>query len=269
MKLNLLLLSAAALVNAAAAAVYTTQVILGDAGNYVILAETGITNVPTSAVTGNMGLYSSTSSTTITSADITGFGLVLHNSGVHSSSPQVAPVPASGGPSGNVYASDYLAPTPSNLLSAVDGMKEAYTDIEDIVNDPANANTVTLNLGGGKIGGLTLTSGVYNFTSDINIGAEMYFDGEESSGDSAAVFVIKTSGNIVQAAAKKVILTGGALAENIFWQVAGNVAVGAGAHLEGVILAKNHATFKTGSSLNGRILTQTACNLQMATITEP
>jgi hypothetical protein len=267
MKLNLLLLSVAALVNAATAAVYTTQVVLGDAGNYVILAETGITNVPTSSVTGNMGLYSSTSPTTITSADITGFGLVLHNSGVYSTSRQVAPVPASGGPSGNVYASDYLAPTPSNLLSAVNDKKNAYTAIEDIVDDPANP--ATLNLKGGKIGGLTLTSGVYNFTSDIDIGAEMYFDGEESSGDSAAVFIIKTSGNIVQAAAKKVILTGGALAENIFWQVAGNVAVGAGAHLEGVILAKNHVTFKTGSSLNGRILTQTACNLQMATITEP
>jgi hypothetical protein len=56
--------------------------------------------------------------------------------------------------------------------------------------------------------------------------------------------------------------------EKIFWQVAGNVAVGAGAHLEGILLVMAEVLFLTGSSLNGRVLAQTACNLQMAMITE-
>jgi hypothetical protein len=39
--------------------------------------------------------------------------------------------------------------------------------------------------------------------------------------------------------------------------------------MQGIILAKTKVDFITGSSLKGRILTQTACNLQMATTTEP
>jgi hypothetical protein len=63
-----------------------------------------------------------------------------------------------------------------------------------------------------------------------------------------------------------VLLEGGALAKNVFWQVAGHVTVGAGgAHMEGVLLVA--VTFVTGSSLNGRILAQTACNLQIVAIT--
>jgi hypothetical protein len=42
--------------------------------------------------------------------------------------------------------------------------------------------------------------------------------------------------------------------------------VGAGAHLEGILLVYTDVTFVTGSSLAGRVLTQTACNLQKATI---
>jgi hypothetical protein len=61
---------------------------------------------------------------------------------------------------------------------------------------------------------------------------------------------------------------GGAQAKNIFWQVAGTASVGAGAQLQGVLLVKTDALFVTGSYLNGRVLAQTACNLQMATITE-
>jgi hypothetical protein len=62
------LLSAAALVNAATAAVYTTQVVLGDAGNYVILAETGIAGGANSVIKGDIALWSPT----ITSTAITG-----------------------------------------------------------------------------------------------------------------------------------------------------------------------------------------------------
>jgi hypothetical protein len=55
-------------------------------------------------------------------------------------------------------------------------------------------------------------------------------------------------------------------AKNIFWQVAGQVEVGAFASMKGIILVKTDALFMTGSSLLGRVLAQTACNIQMATI---
>jgi hypothetical protein len=66
-----------------------------------------------------------------------------------------------------------------------------------------------------------------------------------------------------------VTLTNGAQAKNIFWAVAGTVEVGAGAHMEGILLCSTAVTMITGSSLNGRILALTFAALQMATINEP
>ena len=44
---------------------------------------------------------------------------------------------------------------------------------------------------------------------------------------------------------------------NIVWVMAGYLDAGTTSHLEGVFLVKTKAVFKTGSSLNGRILAQT------------
>jgi hypothetical protein len=52
------------------------------------------------------------------------------------------------------------------------------------------------------------------------------------------------------------------------WQVAGYVDAATTSHLEGIFLVKTKVVFKSGSSLNGRILAQTASNLDSATITQ-
>jgi hypothetical protein len=245
MKLNLLLLSATALVNAATA-IDTVQ--LGDAGNYVILAKTGISTVPTSAITGSIAV------SPITGAAITGFDLVMDSLGAFATATQFT---------GKAFAADFAAPSPVDLTAAVGDMEIAYTD----ATGRTNTDAANVNLGDGAIGGKTLTPGVYTFDRDISIGTatQVTFDAE---GDADAVFIIRTSKSLLQAANTNVILAGEAQARNIFWQVAGLVDVGAGAHLEGVLLVKTSVTFKTGSSLLGRVLAQTACNLQMATITE-
>jgi hypothetical protein len=140
-------------------------------------------------------------------------------------------------------------------------MEIAYTDAAG----RPNTDAARTNLKGGAIGGSTLTPGVYTFDTGIIIGAgQVTFDAE---GNADAVFIMQTTGNVWQAAATSVVLAGGALAENIFWQVAGNAKIAAGAHMEGVLLVKTDVLFVTGSSLNGRVLAQTAVNLQMATIT--
>jgi hypothetical protein len=76
----------------------------------------------------------------------------------------------------------------------------------------------------------------------------------------AWIFQVTSTLNI--AAGKKAILSGGALKANIVWVVSGSVSVGAGAHLEGVILGKTSVSLLTGASLNGRILAQTSVALQ-------
>ena len=70
-------------------------------------------------------------------------------------------------------------------------------------------------------------------------------------------------------AAKNIVLSGGAQAKNIFWQVAGQVTLGANAHFEGVILAKTAITLQTGASMNGQALSQTMVALDHATVTHP
>jgi hypothetical protein len=107
-----------------------------------------------------------------------------------------------------------------------------------------------------------LTPGVYTFSTSVSINDDITF-----SGTATDVFIIQIAGDLKhQAGDKSVLLPGGAKEENIFWQVGGAVEVGAGAHTEGVLLVKEAVTFNTGSSLNGRVLTQTAYNLQKAVI---
>ena len=83
------------------------------------------------------------------------------------------------------------------------------------------------------------------------------------------MFILQITGNVLAVPNVKITLTNGALAKNIFWQIAGTLEAGELAHLEGVFLVKTAVLMKTGSSLNGRLLTQTFCALQSATITAP
>src|SRR5882672_4681065 len=86
---------------------------LGAAGSYAILAKSGISTVPTSAITGNLGVSPAPASY------ITGFSLTADATNVFATAPQVT---------GKVYASDYSVPTPSNLTTAVGDMERAFTD---------------------------------------------------------------------------------------------------------------------------------------------
>jgi hypothetical protein len=226
------------------------QVDLGTAKNYVILTKTGISTVPNSAITGDIAV------SPIAATAMTGFSLTMDSGGAYWTSSQLT---------GMAFAADNAAPTPTHLTTAVSDMETAYTDAESRPFIAAN-----LNLEGGVLGGVVggeaypLTSGVYTFRTDVSIAADIFFDGSATD-----VFIIQMTGNLMQVAGTMVHLNGEVLAKNIFWQIAGKVVVGLGAHLEGILLVKTSVQFETGSSLNGRVLAQTACVLQMATIASP
>jgi hypothetical protein len=59
------------------------------------------------------------------------------------------------------------------------------------------------------------------------------------------------------------------VAANVVWQMAGFLEAGTTAHLEGTFLVKTKAVFKTGATINGRVLAQTAVTLDQATVTRP
>ncbi len=216
---------------------------LGTAGNYVILAKSGISTVPTSAVTGDIGV------SPIDQTAITGFSETMDASNIFSTSTQVT---------GKIYAADYTSPTPSNLTTAVSDMEAAYTDAA------GRALPDFTELGAGEIGGLTLVPGLYKWGTDVLITTDVTLNGGPND-----VWIFQISGGITQASATKVILTGGALPKNIFWQSFGVVALDTTAHMEGVILAQTAITLNTGATINGRLLAQTAVTLDSNTVTQP
>ena len=220
-------------------------VLLGTSGNFAILAKTAISTVPTSAVTGHMGLSPAAASF------ITGFTLVADPSNVFSTSTQVV-----GG--GQVFAANYAVPTPAKLTTAVLDMQTAYTDAA------GRPTPDFLNLGSGNIGGLTLAPGLYSWGSAVTLPADVVI-----SGGANDVWIFQMSGDLIMGAAKRVTLSGGAQAKNIFWQVAGQATIGTTAHFEGIILSQTAINLQTGATMNGRALAQTMVALDSATVTQP
>ena len=214
---------------------------LGTSGNYVILAKTAINNNPTSAITGDLGLSPAATSY------ITGLDLV--NATGYATSAQVT---------GQLFAADMASPTSTNLTTAVENMITAY-------NDAAGRPFPDfLELGTGNIGGLTLSSGLYKWTSTVTIPTDITISGDENE-----VWIFQISGDLSMSTSVNVTLTGGAKAENIFWQIAGEASFGATSHFEGIILSMTGITFQTGASFNGRALAQTAVILDGNTVVEP
>lgn len=210
-------------------------VVLGIAGDYVILAQSAISNVPTSAITGDIGLSPAAASY------VTGFALTLPAAGAFSTSAQVT---------GNVYAADYAVPTPGNLTTAIGAMQAAYVDA---AGRPTPDHT---ELGAGAIGGLTLPAGLYKWSNTVTIPTDVTLTGGAND-----VWIFQIAGGVTEASGAKVILTGGAQTQNVFWQVAGTVAIGTTAHMEGEVLSQTAITLETGASANGRLLAQTAVTL--------
>jgi hypothetical protein len=214
---------------------------LGAAGNYVILAKTGISNISTSAITGDLGLSPAATSyiTGLSLTDATGYATAA----------QVT---------GKVYAADMADPTPINLTTAVNNMITAYIDAAGRPLPDFSE------LGTGNIGGKTLVPGLYKWTTSVTLPSTVTL-----SGGTNDVWIFQITGDLIMSNAVNITLIGGAQAKNIFWQVAGQVTIGTTSHFEGIILSMTGINFQTGASINGRALAQTAVVLDGNAVTKP
>jgi hypothetical protein len=215
---------------------------LGTAGDYVILAMSGISTVPTSAVTGNLGVSPASATA------ITGFSLKMDATNVFATSRQVV---------GKVYAAGFAVPTPSNLTTAISDMHTAFTLAA------GRAPGVT-ELGAGNIGGKTLTPGVYKWSTGLLIPTDITL-----AGSATDVWIFQIAQTLTVSSTVKVSMTGGAVPKNVFWQVSGLVDLGTTSHFEGVILGKTSIALKTGASIDGRLMAQTAVTLDDSAVVEP
>lgn len=224
---------------------------LGAAGNYAVLAQTGVSTVPNSVVTGNVGLSPAAGSF------LTGWAETANGAPItYSTSAQVT---------GKIYAADYTGGSTSvDLTTAVGDMGTAYTNANGMA--PAGGGLITACPGAGILDGLTISPGVYTCTVAVSLGSGTNV---VLNGSATDVWVIRTTQGLTQAAATQVQLTGGALAQNVFWVVAGNVDIGTTALMQGVILGKTLINLQAGATENGRLLSQTAVTLNQNRVTQP
>ncbi|TAJ17630.1 MAG: DUF3494 domain-containing protein [Planctomycetota bacterium] len=218
-------------------------VLLQTAGNYGILAKSGISTTGVTAITGDLGVSPAASTA------ITGFALVLDGSGQFATSSLVT---------GEIFASDYAPPTPSVLTTAVLDMQAAYTDAA------GRTSPDVTNLGAGDIGGLTLVPGLYKWGTGVSIPTTVTL-----SGGANDVWIFQIAGNLTVADAVAVALTGGAQPRNIFWQVAGQATLGTTCDFSGILLCQTLIAADSGAVLTGRALSQTAVTLIGTTLTTP
>ncbi len=215
---------------------------LGTADDFAILSKTGVATTGTTSVIGNIGV------SPVAASYITGFGLIMDSGNEFSTSSLVT---------GQVFASDYAVGTPTYLTTAVADMLIAY-------NDGAGRTADYTQLYTGDLSGKTLTSAVYMWSNDVLINTDLTLNGSSTD-----VFIFQIAGTLTMAANTQITLTGGILAEHIFWIVADTVAIGSGADFQGVILSMTNVSFNTGSTITGMIYAQTSVSLDATTVTKP
>jgi hypothetical protein len=227
-------------------AVSQLPVDLRSTANFAVLAGSLISNIPTSAITGDIGLSPAAG------AGMTGLGLL-----------EVA---------GTIFAVDATYPTTNVAVIDPTRLTAAKGDLTIAYNDAAGRTPVPtgpfLNPGAGDIGGLTLVPGLYKFTSGVLVsitGSDVTLTGSATD-----VWIFQIASTLTVDDGIKVILAGGAQAANIFWQVGTSATLGTTSVFKGTIMADQSISLKTGAVVEGRLLARIgAVTLAGNTITKP
>ncbi len=136
----------------------------------------------------------------------------------------------------------------------------AQGDITALVGniDPRVCDADFTNVVGGLTGDVTLYPGVTcmnSFSAGVLLNGHVYLD---ARGDPNAFFIIRGKDTLTVADAAQVVLTNGARACGVFWRISGAVTIGKTVTFHGTVIAGTAVTMKTGSTLDGRALAQTA-----------
>jgi hypothetical protein len=217
---------------------------LGTTANFAILAGTGITNVPTSTITGNVGLSPTTGAamTGLTCAEVTG----------------------------TIYDVDGTFPGACEVTDAP-LLTTAKNDLVTAYDDAAGRTPVTtINT---ELGGQTLTDGVYasaSTTFEITAGSgPLILDGQGNP-DSVFIFIMNSGATgLTVGPASTVQLTNSAQACNVFWKL-NTASIDTTAIFKGTILALTSITVANGANIEGRLLARNGnVTLISDTITKP
>jgi len=215
---------------------------LGTAASFAVLAGTAVTNVPTSVITGDVGLSPASGSNYagLTAAEVTGTIYAVDGAG----------------PAGSVN-------NPALLTTAKNDLTTAYLDAA------GRTPTQTFVAADNQLGGQTLTAGVYAFggASSANLIGTLTLDGQ---GNANSVFIFQASSTLVTASSSVVQLINGAQACNVFWQVTSSTTLGTSTTFVGTVMALTSITDNGSATVLGRLLARNAATaLNNTTITVP
>jgi len=193
---------------------------LGTAGNFAVLAGAAVTSTGNTDVTGDLGVWAGTG--------VTGFqGIVPGGPGiVH----------------GNIHAGDATAQT-------------AQGDLTTAYNDAAGRTLAPIDVSNADLGGRTLAPGLYKSTGTLALTGMVTLDAQ---GDVNGVWIFQVASSLNTATGSQVILSGGAKASNVFWQVGSSATLGTTTVFKGTIMANQSITLANGATLEGRALASIA-----------
>ena len=227
---------------------------LGLAAPFAIAATAGLTNTITAPIThinGNVVLDPNKTCNAVTVDNAGGFGLC------GGMPPTI---------SGTVITNLYPDTTTSTAIRAA--LNAAFLSITPLAGPPAvgklgggtpiAAPTTLGNAAGSSLvlGDNWFTRGVYTSTTSILIAGDITLDGQ---GDPNATFIFQSASSLTMAdgapspgAHTRILLTNGAKASNVWWQVASSATIGSYSEFQGNVLAAFDITMKTGATACGR-----------------
>ena len=207
------------------------------AGNFVILAQTAITDISPSVVTGNVGLSpASGAAIALTCAEVTG----------------------------RIYMVDAAGPS-CRTKNAATLLTQAVADGHGAWNDGRVRVPDYTDVGAGNIGGLSLPPATYKWSTGVQIPTNLRLSGGPND-----VWIFLIEHDLSVSSGVQIVLDGGALPQNVYWlTLIDGVELGANSQFAGVILAETSIFMRTGASINGRLLAAQSVNLDANTVTGP
>jgi hypothetical protein len=193
---------------------------LGTAANFAVLAGATVTSTGNTDVTGDLGVWAGTSVTGIQGIVPGGPGIVH----------------------GNIHAGDAAAQT-------------AQGDLTTAYNDAAGRTLAPVDVANADLGGRTLAPGLYKSTGTLALTGTVTLDAQ---GDVNGVWIFQVASSLSTATGSQVILSGGAKASNVFWQVGSSATLGTTTVFKGTIMASQSISLANGATLDGRALASIA-----------
>ena len=187
-----------------------------DAQTFAVLGSATITSTGPTIITGNIGVSPGTA--------ITGF------------------------PPGIVQNGQLYSGVGSIAGPAMASANTVYYNLQNQIA-PA-ANNLTGKVLGETAGAITLTPGIYTFSSSAQLNATLTLN---DLGDPNSIFIFKIGSTITTASGSKVVMSSGGKGKNVFWQIGSSATIGTNTSFCGHILALASITMTAGATTTGKL----------------